>query len=104
MPGGMCKFQDIWVSNPKYSLWLRKDRLDPRSARCILCAKSFAIGAMGESAIRSHQDSKKHKGENHSRHLFISFCWIDCLIKTDQKTDSLFGEGLLRFGGSSGQP
>ena len=56
-----CKFQDNWCVKEQYREWIIKDTRDAYSARCKWCLKTFNVGAMGESALKSHMISKKHK-------------------------------------------
>ena len=61
MPGD-CSFNTVWLHNDRYKDWLVQDKLLPSSnARCKICLKSFDIRSMGESALKSHRNGKKHQ-------------------------------------------
>ena len=53
-------FQEIWLNNEKYSLWLQKDE-DTSLARCKVCSKSFSVAAKGIKALDTHTNGAKHK-------------------------------------------
>ena len=55
-----CLFSRKWLSNKDYS-WVREYKEDKYKALCSICNKTFDIGAMGESALKSHMKSEKHK-------------------------------------------
>ena len=60
MPG-KCTFNDNWTSNASYKDWVIRDPSSKLKARCRFCQKSFDCSNMGESALRSHMNGKKHK-------------------------------------------
>ena len=53
-------FQDSWLSNENYELWLRKIPNKNTFARCRLCEKDFDLSNMGEKALKSHAKGKGH--------------------------------------------
>lgn len=53
-------FNDLWLSDSKYSQWLRRDT-DKFNAQCAVCKKIFKIGTMGIKSVDSHMQSEKHK-------------------------------------------
>lgn len=57
---GKCVFNDLWLQNPKYGKWLRKDSGNDYSAFCTVCMKTFKLGTMGVRAVESHQISERH--------------------------------------------
>ena len=57
---GKCKFNPVWVTKQDYSKWLRPVKSDAEKALCCMCNRVFDIGAMGESALRSHAKGNKH--------------------------------------------
>ena len=62
MPGGNCVFKALWLKMDCYKGWLVQDKLKPASnARCLICLKTFDIKNMGEAALKSHMNGKKHK-------------------------------------------
>jgi hypothetical protein len=56
-----CVFNPDWLSAENYKDWLATDGTAIHCARCVLCLKSFDIGAMGKAALKSHMDGGKHK-------------------------------------------
>ena len=62
---GKCVFNDLWLSDSKYSLWLRRDT-DKHNAQCAVCKKTFKIGTMGIRSLDSHMQSEKHKRNSNS--------------------------------------
>ena len=60
----LTNFNDSWLLDPVFSLWLGKDK-DINKARCILCGGgSFALGNMGKQALISHAKEKKASTES----------------------------------------
>jgi hypothetical protein len=58
---GKCVFNEDWLAEPKYKLWLQKAVGDKHKASCKICKKTFDIGNMGSAGVDSHMKSKKHK-------------------------------------------
>ena len=54
-------FSDRWLSDSRFSDWLRKVEGNESSAKCSYCCKIFDISNMGESGLTSHMKGKKHK-------------------------------------------
>lgn len=63
MPGGKCKFQSAWLEHSEYRHWVRPETSDPYRAKCAVCQRSVDIATMGESALKSHQKSAKHRSK-----------------------------------------
>ena len=62
MPGGNCVFNPSWLKKDCYKDWLVQDKLKPASnARCSKCLKTFDVRNMGEAALKSHMNGKKHQ-------------------------------------------
>ena len=59
MPKYKSSFQEIWLNNKKYSLWLQKDE-DTSLSRCKVCSKSFSVAAMGIKALDAYANGTKH--------------------------------------------
>lgn len=57
MPG-KCKFQELWLQNEQFKDWVLK--VDDRKAKCKVCKTTIELSNMGEGALRSHANSKKH--------------------------------------------
>ena len=53
-------FQRDWLQKPDFSSWLVACTGNVHSAKCKLCMKTFDIGNMGVSAVKSHMKSDKH--------------------------------------------
>ncbi|KAL5012578.1 hypothetical protein ScPMuIL_011129 [Solemya velum] len=58
---GKCVFNRNWLSDPRFSAWAREFKGDEHTANCIVCNKLVDLGKMGEHALLSHMNSKKHK-------------------------------------------
>ena len=43
-------FQDDWLSNPKYSVWLEKGASDD-VAKCKICSKTFSVAGYGNKSV-----------------------------------------------------
>ena len=54
------RFNIDWLSRGEYKDWLLPEDLDPTKARCKICRKTFFLSNMGEKAVRSHAEGKKH--------------------------------------------
>jgi len=57
MPG-KCAFQEAWLSNPQFLIWIEHGKLSGQ-ARCKVCLKDFDIQNIGEAAVKSHMKSKR---------------------------------------------
>ena len=57
---GRCTFNNAWPSKPEYRGWLERFKGDATKALCSACNKVFDVGAMGESALKSHARGMKH--------------------------------------------
>ena len=55
------KFQDAWLRNQKYNIWLEKVADDEHSARCKVCCKVFSVAGQGVKALDTHATGKKHQ-------------------------------------------
>ena len=60
MPG-KCSFQDHWLRDEHYKNWLLKDKLGKHYARCGACGISLHLASMGETVLRKHILSARHK-------------------------------------------
>ena len=59
MPKRLSTFQDEWLADQQFSLWLQRGP-NVLLARCSLCNNTFDISNMGKSALNSHAEGKKH--------------------------------------------
>lgn len=59
MPG-KCRFQQVWLEEDLWRLWLRQGR-DDRSAFCSLCKKNIDVSHSGVNEVKSHAKGKKHQ-------------------------------------------
>ena len=53
------KFNDDWLEDKQFSVWIGKDPNSDQRARCILCGVNFELGNMGVRALISHAQGKK---------------------------------------------
>ena len=60
MPGS-CSFNDAWLQKPVFKEWLQRVEGQPHKACCKACSKTFDVSNMGEAAVTSHMEGKKHK-------------------------------------------
>ena len=60
MPHG-CTFNELWLKDPKFSGWLKKNEKDLGTATCTKCNSNFKIDSMGVQALKKHADGDKHK-------------------------------------------
>ena len=60
MPHG-CKFNELWLKDPEYSGWLKKNEKDLGTASCTKCNSHFKIDSMGIQAVKKHAKGDKHK-------------------------------------------
>ena len=58
-------FQDYWLTDPSFKLWLRK--CDDKTAFCSYCQKKIDVSNGGESVLKQHAGLApfKDKGKNH---------------------------------------
>ena len=56
---GRCAFNSAWIDNPSYT-WVERFKGDASKALCTVCHKVFDVGAMGESALKSHARGAEH--------------------------------------------
>ncbi|KAH8020990.1 hypothetical protein HPB51_011357 [Rhipicephalus microplus] len=55
-----CNFQHAWLTGAAYKEWISPDTSNWHRAKCKVCAKTFDVSSMGESALKSHMKSVKH--------------------------------------------
>ena len=62
---GNCIYNWQWELNSQYKGWLTAFKADRKKALCKCCDRIIDISSMGESALKSHMKSERHK--NNSR-------------------------------------
>lgn len=62
-----CVLNDEWLKDQIFSGWIAKHN-NPNKARCILCQTVFSVKYDGVKAVKTHQESKKHKESINSTH------------------------------------
>lgn len=82
---GKCVFNDLWLTDEKYSSWLSKPG-DRHQAYCKFCLKTLQMDKMGESALKSHIKGKKHLELAKAR--ATSVCINDSFVKTKESSSS----------------
>ena len=65
-------FQEVWLNEPVFKDWLRKDSKDKTKARCVICHRTFELSSSGRSAITDHGKGKKHLEELRKVNSFFS--------------------------------
>ena len=56
-----ARFNRDWMNKEEYKDWLEPDPMDNTNARCRICVKTFTLSNMGEPAVKSHAQGKKHQ-------------------------------------------
>ncbi|CAF1057651.1 unnamed protein product [Rotaria sp. Silwood1] len=57
----ISKFKKEWLSNPKYSSFLKECKNDRTKALCCICNVQFSIQNSGITDINTHMKTKKHQ-------------------------------------------
>ena len=55
------RFNTGWLSREEHKDWLLPEESGNTKARCKICKKIFSISNMGETAVKSHAEGKKHQ-------------------------------------------
>ena len=50
-----------WMDKVEYKDWLLPEPSNNTKAKCRLCMRSFSLSNMGEPALKSHAQGKKHQ-------------------------------------------
>ena len=58
---GQCLYNKKWEHDPQYKAWVSAYKADKRKALCHWCDRTIDVSSMGESALKSHSRSEKHK-------------------------------------------
>ena len=53
-------FQQLWLSDDKFSSWISRSKTK-ENAFCKLCKREIVLSNMGEGALTSHANGKKHQ-------------------------------------------
>ena len=56
-----CCFQDSWLDDESFNVWLKKDEKDINSAFSKVCCKSFSIGNGSIENFKQRTKGKKHE-------------------------------------------
>ena len=54
-------FVDDWLTHDDFKIWLKKDALANKKARCARCHKSIEQSSSGRGALTDHGKRKKHQ-------------------------------------------
>ena len=57
---GKCTFNRKWLADERFSDWIKEFKGDKHSANCVTCNRIIDLGKMGEYALTSHMNSKRH--------------------------------------------
>ena len=57
----ISKFKKEWLSNPKYSSFLKECKYDQTKALCCICNVQFSIQNSGVTDVNAHMKTKKHQ-------------------------------------------
>ena len=55
------RFNKEWMDKVQYRDWLLPEPSNNTKAKCRLCMRSFSLSNMGEPALKSHAQGKKHQ-------------------------------------------
>ena len=55
------RFNKEWMDKVEYKDWLLPKPSNNTKAKCRLCMRSFSLSNMGEPALKSHVQGKKHQ-------------------------------------------
>ena len=55
------KFQDKWLADPRFKLWISRNPASKYYANCVFCKQELDISTMGASGLTSHMRAAKHK-------------------------------------------
>ena len=55
------RFNKEWMDKVEYKDWLLPAPSNNTKAKCRLCMRSFSLSNMGEPALKSHAQGKKHQ-------------------------------------------
>ena len=58
---GQCLYNKKWEHDSQYKAWVSAYKADKRKALCHWCDRTIDVSSMGESALKSHSRSEKHK-------------------------------------------
>ena len=99
-----ARFNMDWMNKAEYKDWLEPDPVDNTNARCRICVKTFTLSNMGEPAVKSHAQGKRHQstiqGSQTSSSIKHFFTVKDTATAS---TSSKSGEELPSMQPSSGE-
>ena len=81
-----CYFQEIWLDDPEFSSWLRKDKSETQ-AFYRLCLKSFSVASHGKTSLTLHASGEKHKSRMPSNTQSTLAPFVATSQVKDSKTD-----------------
>ena len=77
-----CIYNQQWELNSKYKGWLTAFKADRKKAFCKCCDRMIDISNMGESAVKSHMRSIRHKNNStiggEQAVTLSSFSFVSC--------------------------
>ena len=77
MPG--CTFQQRWLFTDQFKSWIQESK-SINYATCKFCKKDIDLKGMGESALKSHANGKKH--QDHAKSNQNKVCDLKNFFKT----------------------
>ena len=77
---GNCIYNRRWELNSQYKGWLTAFKGDRKKALCKCCDRIIDVSNMGESVLKSHMKSERHKNNSGSRQpmTLTSFGFVSC--------------------------
>ena len=79
---GNCIYNWHWELNSKYKGWFTAFKAERKKALCKCCDRMIDISNMGESALKSHMKSERHKSNSRigveQALILSSFGFVSC--------------------------
>nr|CAD7264918.1 unnamed protein product [Timema shepardi] len=64
------KFIPAWLDDERF-FWAQDNKINPYSAFCSVCKKTFSLSNMGKQALTSHMGGRKHQSNLRSRNTSL---------------------------------
>ena len=97
-------FNHEWLLKDQFKLWVAPVEHDLFSAKCKLCQKNFTLSNMGEQALRSHMQGKKHEkavSASHSLSMEVFYQKKNLSEASTKPNDVISGPSLVVIPGEN---
>ena len=81
-----CYFHEIWLDNPEFSSWFRKDKSKTQTS-CRLWLKSFYVVSRRQRSLTLYASGEKHKSRMPSDTQNMLTTFVAASEVKDSKTD-----------------